>query len=100
MGKAAATGHPPAIKKEVDRIYGHWQNRLMKQIGAAQFKQQCLAILDRLGPEGLIVTKHGRPIARVTPIGADSASLIGCLRGKLKIKGSILTTGERWDAES
>lgn len=72
----------------------------MKQVGAAQFKQQCLAILDHLGPEGVVITKHGRPVAKVIPIGADSASLIGCLKGKLEIRGDIMSTGERWDAES
>lgn len=72
----------------------------MKQIGAAQFKQQCLAILDHLGQEGLVITKHGRPVAKVIPIGADSASLIGSLKGKLEIKGDILSTSEHWDAES
>lgn len=72
----------------------------MKQIGAAQFKQQCLAILDRLSPDGVVITKHGRPIAKVIPIKADSAALIGSLKGKLKVKGNILSTGVRWDAES
>lgn len=72
----------------------------MKRVGATKFKQECLAILDQLGPEGLVITKHGRPVARLTPIGADSASLIGALKGRLRIKGDILGTGERWDAES
>lgn len=72
----------------------------MKEMGAAQFKQQCLAILDHLGQEGLVITKHGRPVAKVIPIGADSASLIGSMKGKLEIKGDILSTGEHWDAQS
>jgi len=72
----------------------------MKHIGAAKFKQECLAVLDRLSPEGVVITKHGRPVAKLIPIGADSAALIGSLRGKLKIKGNVLSTGLRWDAES
>ena len=39
----------------------------MKEIGAAKFKLQCLALLDRLDADGLIVTKHGKPVARVLP---------------------------------
>jgi 2-polyprenyl-3-methyl-5-hydroxy-6-metoxy-1,4-benzoquinol methylase len=31
----------------------------MSKIGASQLKQECLAILDRLGPEGIVITKHG-----------------------------------------
>ncbi len=72
----------------------------MKTIGAAKFKEQCLALLDRLDAEGLIVTKHGRPVARVLPFETQSAALIGSLRHKVKIQGDILTTGLRWDADA
>jgi len=71
----------------------------MKTIGASRFKEQCLALLDRLGPDGLVITKHGRPVARVLPYEQDPASLIGSLRNELKIKGDIMATGVRWDAE-
>ena len=70
----------------------------MKTIGAAKFKEQCLALLDNLSPEGLIITKHGKPVAALLPYGATSADLIGALRGKLKVKGDVLTTGRGWDA--
>ena len=72
----------------------------MKTIGAAKFKEQCLALLDRLDADGLIVTKHGKPVARVLPFEADSAGLIGSLRHKVKIQGDMLTTGLRWDADA
>ena len=39
----------------------------MNEIGAAKFKEQCLALLDQLDADGLIVTKHGKPVARVIP---------------------------------
>jgi prevent-host-death family protein len=72
----------------------------MKTMGAAQFKAQCLAILDSIEPEGLVITKHGRPVAKLVPVTTGSAALIGALKGTLRIKGSILSTGARWDAES
>ncbi len=72
---------------------------LPRRIGAARFKEQCLALLDRLGPDGLVVTKRGKPVARVLPFDQDSASLIGSLRDKLEIRGDIMSTGTRWDAE-
>lgn len=71
----------------------------MKKIAAAQFKAQCLAILDRLGPDGIVVTKHGRPVARVLPMQESSAELIGALKGQVTIKGDLLSTGVRWDAD-
>ena len=72
---------------------------VMKQLSASKFKEQCLALLDRVDPEGIVVTKRGKPVAKLIPFGADSADLIGSLKGKLKIKGDILSTGIRWDAE-
>ncbi|MFV1958784.1 MAG: type II toxin-antitoxin system Phd/YefM family antitoxin [Planctomycetota bacterium] len=72
----------------------------MKTISATKFKERCLALLDSVGPEGLLITKHGKPVAKLLPVGADSAELIGCLRGKIEIRGDLLSTGTRWDAES
>jgi prevent-host-death family protein len=72
----------------------------MKQIPAARFKEQCLSILDRVDAEGIIITKRGKPVAKLIPIRTESAELIGKLKGKVKIKGDILTTGLRWNAES
>ncbi len=71
----------------------------MKQIAAAKFKEQCLSLLDEVDQDGLVITKRGKPIAKLIPIGADSAGLIGSLAGKLKIKGDILSTGVRWNAQ-
>ena len=72
----------------------------MGTIGAAQFKQECLAILDRLGPEGIVITKHGKPVAKLVPVETESSSLIGSLAGKIRIHGDLLSAGLRWDAES
>jgi len=72
----------------------------MKSVAAAQFKEQCLALLDQVGPDGIIITKHGKPVAKLVPIHTDTAKLIGSFRGKIKIKGNILSTGGKWDAES
>jgi len=72
----------------------------MKQMAASKFKEQCLALIDRVDRDGIVITKRGRPVAKLIPLGVDSANLIGSLRGKVKIKGDLLSTGVRWDAES
>ena len=71
----------------------------MKRIGAAKFKEQCLALLDQLDADGLVVTKRGKPVARVLPYESQEGDLIGSLRNKLKVKGDIFTTGLPWDAD-
>jgi prevent-host-death family protein len=72
----------------------------MKSVPAAQFKERCLSLLDRVGPDGIIITKHGKPVAKLVPIHTDTAKLIGSFKGKIKIKGKILSTGIKWDAQS
>lgn len=83
----------------MDRNNDQSYNVVMKRIAAAQFKAQCLTLLDEVDAEGLVITKHGRPVAKLIPVGADSKSLIGALAGKVTIRGNILSTGVRWDAE-
>ena len=72
----------------------------MEQIGAAKFKEQCLSLLESLSPEGLLITKRGKPVARVIPYPQSPENLIGALRGKVAIHGDILSTGETWDADA
>ena len=72
----------------------------MKTIGAAKFKEQCLALLDQLDDDGLIVTKRGKPVARVLPYEQPGVELIGSLRHKVNIRGDIFTTGTQWDADA
>ena len=72
----------------------------MKTIGAAKFKEQCLALLDQLDAEGWVVTKHGKPVARVLPYERRFAPLIGSLRDKIEVHGDLLTTGVRWNASA
>ena len=72
----------------------------MKTIDASEFKNQCLALLDQLDADGLVVTKQGKPVARVIPYEQQWADLIASLRHKVTVKGDISSTGISWDAES
>lgn len=44
-----------------------------KAIPAGEFKQKCLALLDEVAEthKPLIVTKRGRPVARVVPVESN-----------------------------
>ena len=70
-------------------------------MNASDFKAKCLKILDELEPSGILILKRGKPIARVIPVANRSPlQLVGSLKGKIKIKGDLLQTGEKWNAES
>ena len=71
----------------------------MNTIEAETFQEQCMALLENLDADGLIITKDGKPIARVVPYPQYGADLIGSLRHKVKIRGDIVTTGLRWYAD-
>ena len=71
-----------------------------EEIGAAKFKEQCLALLDQLDADGLVVTKHGKPVARVIPFDTQGADLIGSLRHKVKIRGNVFSTGPDREASA
>jgi hypothetical protein len=80
-------------------INSNWSYILsMKTLAAAKFKEQCLSILDHLEPDGLVITKHGKPVARIIPAGRASADLIGAFRGRIRVKGDIQSTGVTWEA--
>lgn len=73
-----------------------------KTIGAGEFKSKCLALLDEVARtgRGLVVTKRGKPVARVLPPGPE-IDPFKKLRGTLTHQGDLVApTGEKWDAES
>ena len=67
---------------------------------ASKFKEQCLALLDNIASDGLLITKRGKPVAKLVPVDSDCASLIGSMKGRIRIKGNILSTGVTWNAQS
>lgn len=69
---------------------------MQTSIGAAKFKEQCLALLDRLPPEGIVITKHGKKLARLIPYREGNGELIGSLQDKIQIDGDLLSTGIDW----
>jgi len=73
----------------------------MKIIPAARFKEQCLALLDEVDPEGILITKRGKPVARLIPVERKGAELLGILKHKLRVlDDDLFTTGVRWKADA
>ncbi len=38
---------------------------VVKTVSAAKFEERCLALLDRVDPDGILITKHGKPVAKL-----------------------------------
>jgi prevent-host-death family protein len=68
-------------------------------VAAAEFKAKCLAIFDEveLRRRSYVVTKRGRPVARVIPVPSRDAS--ASLRGTLLHEEDLLAPVEAdWEA--
>ena len=73
--------------------------RSWRTISAAEFKSRCLALLDEVREtrETLVVTKRGKPVAKVVAI--EDATDRRPLRGSVRYRGDLVAPiGEPWDA--
>lgn len=73
-------------------------------VSAAEFKTHCLQLMDRVQQERteVVVTRYGRPVARLVPYEAEEAvSPFGVLRGTVTYHGDVVApTGEAWEADA
>jgi antitoxin (DNA-binding transcriptional repressor) of toxin-antitoxin stability system len=49
-------------------VYILMYTSFMKDLSVTEFRRQCLSLLEDLPEEGVLITKHGHPIARITPV--------------------------------
>ena len=73
-----------------------------RTIMASRFKAECLAILDQVEQMriSVVVTKHGRPIARVVPLDDDQdASTMGSVHLVSEADEAYYSTGQDWEAD-
>jgi antitoxin (DNA-binding transcriptional repressor) of toxin-antitoxin stability system len=74
----------------------------MKSMKVSEFQAQLLKLLNDLPSEGVLVTKRGKRVAKLLPLddaAVDNSDLFGILKGKIKVKGNIFSTGIKWHAE-
>ena len=76
-------------------------NSLENTISISDLKARCDEILKHLTPSGIVITRRGRPVARITPLATvNNEPLIGSMKGQITINGDLLSTETRWDAQS
>jgi prevent-host-death family protein len=71
------------------------------EIAAGQFKAQCLQLMDRvkLTHEEIIITKYGRPVAKLVPIEeSPPSSFIGYMKGSVVVSADLIAPiDEAWE---
>lgn len=58
---------------------------------AAQFRVRFFELLDEVAATGeeIVITKHGRPVARVVPERVAAVPRWGCMKGTVQIVGDV-----------
>ncbi len=75
----------------------------MKTMPAGKFKTNCLAVMDEVKAkrEPVLITKHGKPVAVLTPVEEKDDPIFGFYKGMGKVVGDIISPIvplEDWDA--
>jgi prevent-host-death family protein len=74
------------------------------QLTAVEFQSKCIELMDQVkeNHEEVIITKDGKPIAKLIPMGEETAgSLFGFMKDTVKINGDIVASiDEKWDVEN
>jgi prevent-host-death family protein len=74
----------------------------MKTLPISEFKSKCIALLNdaQRSGKGLIITRRGRPLARIEPISKEPGKRkLGVFRGRITITGDIVHTDTAADWE-
>jgi len=71
---------------------------------AGVFKSKCLAVMDEVQAkcESVIITKHGKPVAKLVPVDSSRDDFYDSMKDKVTILGDIVGpvfSEEEWDAD-
>lgn len=74
----------------------------IKTMPAGEFKARCLQVMDQVNSTrtSVVITKRGKPIAKLVPVEAAATWVPGRLAGKIEILGDIvspITPLEAWE---
>jgi len=73
----------------------------MKTMAAGAFKVHCLKVMDEVQSkrQAVLITKRGKPVAKLVPVEKEKDDIFGFYRGKIKINGDIVSPAfspEEW----
>ena len=75
-----------------------------RTIKASEFKARCLMLMDEVADSGeeIVITKNGKPVAKLTPYRERPKTLFGLNKGRYEIHGDLddALLDVEWDAET
>lgn len=75
----------------------------MKTVSAGNFKTHCLSLINEVvqSNASVIVTKYGKPVAKLVPFDTDKDINDKPLRGSVTFLGDVISPiDEEWEADS
>lgn len=74
---------------------------MVKTVQAAAFKQTCLTLMDEVEATGdtIVITKRGKPVARLVSMASARPSALGCLAGAMTVVDENFSLPE-WSVSS
>jgi prevent-host-death family protein len=67
----------------------------MKKMAAGEFKVHCLKVMDEVQSkrQSVLITKRGKPVAKLVPVEKEKDDIFGFLKGKgkIEINGDIVS---------
>ena len=73
-----------------------------RTMDASEFEAQCMKLMDEVAEDGgeVVITKNGKPVAKLTAHRERPETLFGIDKGRLKILGDIISPIDvEWEAE-
>jgi prevent-host-death family protein len=74
-----------------------------EEMPAGEFKARCLQVMEQVNKTKIpvVITKRGRPIAKLVPVESEVADAFGCMKGTVKFVGDITEPiAVEWDANA
>ncbi len=73
----------------------------MKTMAAGAFKVHCLKVMDEVQSkrQSVLITKRGKPVAKLVPVEKQTDDIYGFFAGKGKIVGDVVSPAfslEEW----
>jgi prevent-host-death family protein len=64
----------------------------IRRVAAAHFKANCLRLMDEVARQRrpIVITKRGKPVAKLMPVEEEGIDLFGRMAGTIKICGNIV----------
>jgi len=75
---------------------------MTEKIAAGEFKAKCLGLLDEVQKQRkeVVITKRGKPVAKLVPVSSRPPSFIGSMKGTMEILGDIVSPIDvHWEAD-